>query len=167
MKIITGKQSYQKTKNMMKESLKQTGGVWIVPASLVDEYERMLIELSPTRTLLMHRVMTFERIRDEALNKQEMFRYSILTRTQAYMFIYDLLTKHQGSMLSRINMGTIDELWTIFQTFNKQKVTKLNVKDLDLVIVPAVAYSEDCYRLGYGGGYYDRHPYYSGKRLGV
>ena len=22
--------------------------------------------------------------------------------------------------------------------------------------MPAVAYSEDCYRLGYGGGYYDR-----------
>ena len=146
MKIITGKQSYQKTKNKMKESLKQPGGVWIVPASLVDEYERMLIELSPTRTLLMHRVMTFERIRDEALNKQEMFRYSILTRTQAYMFIYDLLTKHQGSMLSRINMGTIDELWTIFQTFNKQKVTKLNVKDLDLADFSKMKL-EECFSL--------------------
>ena len=30
------------------------------------------------------------------------------------------------------------------------------ITDLEIVIVPAVAYSEDCYRLGYGGGYYDR-----------
>ncbi|MFR8600866.1 MAG: 5-formyltetrahydrofolate cyclo-ligase, partial [Clostridioides difficile] len=27
---------------------------------------------------------------------------------------------------------------------------------LDVVIVPAVAYDIHCYRLGYGGGFYDR-----------
>lgn len=32
----------------------------------------------------------------------------------------------------------------------------IDIKDLDVVIVPAVAYDTDCYRLGYGGGFYDR-----------
>ena len=32
----------------------------------------------------------------------------------------------------------------------------INIKDLDVVIVPAVAYDNKCYRLGYGGGFYDR-----------
>ena len=39
---------------------------------------------------------------------------------------------------------------------NIEYSTCINVKDLDIVIVPAVAYDESCYRLGYGGGFYDR-----------
>ena len=36
------------------------------------------------------------------------------------------------------------------------KALEVDVKNLDVVIVPAVAYDKDCYRLGYGGGFYDR-----------
>lgn len=32
----------------------------------------------------------------------------------------------------------------------------VDIKDLDVIIVPAVAYDKNCYRLGYGGGFYDR-----------
>ena len=32
----------------------------------------------------------------------------------------------------------------------------IDIKNLDVVIVPAVAYDKQRYRLGYGGGFYDR-----------
>ncbi|MGL5348816.1 MAG: 5-formyltetrahydrofolate cyclo-ligase [Peptostreptococcaceae bacterium] len=38
----------------------------------------------------------------------------------------------------------------------KEYSPEINIEDIDIVIVPAVAYDEDCYRLGYGGGFYDR-----------
>lgn len=38
----------------------------------------------------------------------------------------------------------------------KEVSPPINIKDIDVVIVPAVAYDLDKYRLGYGGGFYDR-----------
>lgn len=38
----------------------------------------------------------------------------------------------------------------------KETSPTIDIKALDVVIVPAVAYDIDCYRLGYGGGFYDR-----------
>lgn len=38
----------------------------------------------------------------------------------------------------------------------KDSSHEINTSDIDIVIVPAVAYDKNCYRLGYGGGFYDR-----------
>ena len=41
-------------------------------------------------------------------------------------------------------------------------------EDIDLVLVPAVCYDRRGYRLGFGGGYYDRWlEHFSGSRVGL
>ena len=46
-------------------------------------------------------------------------------------------------------------LWNILEP-KKDKMRPVAPEDLDLVIVPGVAFDKGCNRLGYGAGYYDR-----------
>jgi len=48
----------------------------------------------------------------------------------------------------------VDNQWKIYQPkVNSQKV---NITNIDVLILPLVAFNEDYYRIGHGKGYYDR-----------
>lgn len=59
---------------------------------------------------------------------------------------YEIINLKEG-----INIGTYG-----IREPNKDISNEIDVKNIDVLIVPAVAYDKNCYRLGYGGGYYDR-----------
>ena len=56
--------------------------------------------------------------------------------------------------LDRVEDKMIKNKYGIDEPIDKQEINK---EFLDLMIVPLVGYDANCYRLGYGGGYYDRY----------
>jgi len=56
-------------------------------------------------------------------------------------------------------LKSFDELYTSTYGILEPKeefLRPVNAQDIDIVIVPGVAFDENGYRIGYGGGYYDR-----------
>ncbi len=64
---------------------------------------------------------------------------------------------HENQLLIK-KITSFDQLkpgtWDILEPSSKLPEVKLN--DINLVIVPGVAFTKGHYRLGYGGGYYDK-----------
>lgn len=85
-----------------------------------------------------HEVDTWKLI--EEFKTQKEFYVPIVRGKEVYFTLY------QDKMIK--NKYGIDE------PIDKQEINK---EFLDLMIVPLVGYDANCYRLGYGGGYYDRY----------
>lgn len=68
---------------------------------------------------------------------------------------------YQVDSLSELEKGTFG----ILEPTTNKKVMK---QDIDLLIIPIVAFDKTNHRIGYGGGYYDRYLIgYKGKTIGL
>ena len=65
----------------------------------------------------------------------------------------------RGEMEARIPFGERDYKKGAFGIWepDKEASVRLEPEDIEMVLVPCVAFDEDCRRLGMGGGYYDRY----------
>ena len=65
-------------------------------------------------------------------------------------------------------ISNFDQLETVYMNLREPipaLTEEVNADEIDLQIVPGVAYTERGERIGYGGGYYDRYlVHYKGKR---
>lgn len=95
-------------------------------------------------------VMFYVDAKNEVRTKEAIMKALKLNKRVVVPKVY----KHQ--VLKAIQIKGLDELclgtFGILEPVHDQQAFP---RDIDLVLVPGVAFDEDGYRLGYGGGYYD------------
>ncbi len=75
-----------------------------------------------------------------------------------------ILPKVKGQDLIPIKIKDLDNLHIGYGGIKEPFGESFNPKDIEVIVVPAVAFNTDGYRIGYGKGYYDR---FLSKTIGI
>ncbi len=67
-----------------------------------------------------------------------------------------ILPKVSGLDLKPIQIKDLDSLVVGYAGIKEPIGKEINPQEIDMIVVPAVAYDKQGYRIGYGKGYYDR-----------
>ena len=78
---------------------------------------------------------------------------------------------HNTKQMLFFNLTTFDELvpapMGLFEP-NPLITSSIKYKQIDVCIVPGIVFDQQGYRIGYGGGYYDRFlPHFNGKKISI
>lgn len=133
MEIITGKKWKEKTEHYMKESLHQSS-IWLVDQAMKEDYERLLLELSDNKAILLQRVMTFDEFYQELLLSHHIFKRNMITPVQSLLVIYELLNDFNGEIIRSQDDATLKQLHQVFSIFKRYKS---DLDKLDEVELPA------------------------------
>lgn len=102
---------------------------------------------------------------------------SLKDEVDTHYLIHELLKNHrvcvprvQGDTMDFYEISSLEDLKEgHFHVFEPTTNILVDINDIDIVIVPMLAYDHYLYRVGYGKGYYDRYfaRGYHGYKLGL
>jgi len=99
-------------------------------------------------------IMCFVSFKDE-VNTHELIKYLLEINKNIYIPVID--DKNKVMNISRINsFNELEESFYNILEPKKEYMRITNPEILDVVITPGVVFDKDNYRIGYGGGYYDK-----------
>lgn len=93
--------------------------------------------------MAINREVDLSRAFNQALNEKEVYLPCTDTKQRTLYF-------HRVKSLAELKVGAFGILEP------SSEAPEISVKDLDLILVPGVAFDSTKGRLGYGGGFYDR-----------
>lgn len=77
-------------------------------------------------------------------------------RAEGKLMVVPKITQEKAMVFIKTNLRTVYEE-SAFGVLEPKKGVIISKNDLDLIIVPGVGFRPDGYRIGFGGGFYDRY----------